>query len=347
MSVSLRAAPEPRIRGVLEQAEFGSSTHPDERAGQLEHGCSVLVCTRHRPALLERFLDSLALQSPAPHSLIIVDASGDQLSRDVLERHPRRQALARFVLYVRVDASLTGLTRQCNLGLRLVTTDLVAVFDDDIVLQPGCLAAMEQAHRGDPGLVGVGAFIENEQDPPSLMWRLRRALFVVPTLAPGRYFDSGVSTPWRFATAPAALVEGDWLPGGAAMWRTEAARANGFAEDLDGYGAGNDLEFSLRIKGQGRQAVSSGARLLHLQQPGGRPDGERLGYESLRNWWYIHSVGSGGRLSARCWFAYAVLVETALQSVSLLRPARARETWRYLRGASRFVREQWRAPGLV
>ena len=131
------------------------------------------------------------------------------------------------------------------------------------------------------------------------------------------------------------------------MWRTEIARANGFAEDLDGYGVGNDLEFSLRIGRRGRQAVAGDARLLHLQQPGGRPDSERLGYESLRNWWYIHSVGSGDGLGARCWFAYAVVIETALQSASLLRPTRARETWRYLRGASRFVREHWRAPGLV
>ena len=194
MSVSLRAAPEPQIRGVLEQAEFGSSAHPDGCA-KLEYGCSVLVCTRDRPALLERFLGSLALQSPTPYSLIIVDASGDQRSREVLERHPRRDELAGWVRYLRVDASLTGVTRQRNLGLRLTTTDLVAVFDDDIVLEPGCIAAMEQAHRADPGLAGVGAFIANEQDPPSLMWRLRRLLLIVPTLAPGRYFDSGVSTP--------------------------------------------------------------------------------------------------------------------------------------------------------
>lgn len=348
MSVSLRAGPEPQVRGVLDQSEFGVCVHPDGRAGvSFEQGCSVLVCTRHRPGLLERFLDSLALQSATPDSLIIVDASGDQLSRRVLERHARRDALARCIRYVRVDASLTGVTRQRNLGLRLVTTDLVAVFDDDIVLQPGCLAAMAQAHRDDPGLAGVGAFIENEQEQPSLIWRLRRLLLVVPTLAPGRYFGSGVSTPWRFAAAPATPVEGDWLPGGAVMWRTESARANGFAEDLDGYGVGNDLEFSLRIGRRGRQAVVGGARLLHLQQAGGRPDSERLGYESLRNWWYIHSVGSGDGLGPRCWFVYAVLVETALQSISLLRPARARETWRYLRGASRFVREQWRTPGVA
>jgi GT2 family glycosyltransferase len=335
----------PRTRGILEEAGYGSVGVPDTPAGELAPGCSVLVCTRNRPALLERFLDSLALQSPTADALIIVDASADAASRIVLERHPRRDALARRIRYLRVDGSLAGVTRQRNLGLGLVATELVAVLDDDIVLLPGCLAALATVHRKDPQLAGVGAYIENEQDPPSLMWWLRRALGIVPTLAPGRYFGSGISTPWRFAAPPNEPVEGDWLPGGAVMWRTGLARASGFADELDGYGVGNDLEFSLRIGRRGRQVVTGEARLLHLQQPGGRPDPERLGYESLRNWWYIHAVGGGDRLGSRLWFGYAVVMETALQSLNLLRPAHARDTWRYLRGASRFLRERAAAAG--
>ena len=346
MSVSLRAAPEPQIRGVLEQAEFGSSAHPDGCA-KLECGCSVLVCTRDRPALLERFLGSLALQSPTPHSLIIVDASGDQRSREVLERHPRRDELAGWVRYLRVDASLTGVTRQRNLGLRLTTTDLVAVFDDDIMLEPGCIAALEQAHRADPGLAGVGAFIANEQDPPSLIWRLRRLLSscrrwlraATSTRASRPRGASPRRRRRRFRVTGSLAVQSCGEPRSPGPMdsrkistATASATISNSACELDGAGA--------------RPSPATPACCI-CSSPGGRPDSERLGYESLRNWWYIHSVGSGDGLGARCWFAYAVVVETALQSVSLLRPTRAREAWRYLRGASRFVREHWRAPGLV
>jgi GT2 family glycosyltransferase len=329
----------PGIPGVIEHAAFGESGASPAPPGGLRPGCTVVVCTRHRPTLLARFLDSLAEQSPHPEKLVIVDSSVDARSSEALERHPRRSELARRIDYRRVDPSLTGVTRQRNLGLSLVETDLVAFFDDDIVLRPGCLAALERTHRAAPALVGVGAHIENEPATPSAVWRLRRLLWIVPTLAPGRYFGSGVSTPWGFGGAFSGLVEGDWLPGGAVMWKTAAARATGFTDGLDGYGMGNDLEFSLRISRLGRQVMDGDARLLHLQEGGGRPDPRRLGYEGLRNRRHIHRIGGGDRLPLKLWFAYAVLLETGLQALNLLRPGRTRDTWQYLRGVGRFLRE--------
>ena len=332
---------QPRARGILDHVEFGNGRrqHALQPGVTVGSGCAVVVCTRHRPGLLSRFLNSLAEQAPRAAQLVIVDSSVDLRSRTMLEGHPRLGELADRIDYYRVDGSLTGVTRQRNLGLSRVEADLAAFFDDDIVLLPGCLAALEHAHRAGPDLVGVGAHIENEPATPSAIWRLRRLLFVVPSLAPGRYFGSGVSTPWGFAGATDDLVEGDWLAGGAVMWKTAAARATGFTDGLDGYGMGNDLEFSLRIARLGRQALAGDARLLHLREDGGRPDPRRLGYEGLRNRLHIHRVGGGDRIPQKLWFAYAVLVETALQALNLLRPGRSRDTWQYLRGVGRFLRE--------
>lgn len=340
---------QPRPPGVVQRAAFGESNGAPAPARTVRTGCAVVVCTRQRPALLTRFLDSLAEQSSHPAQLIIVDSSADTESSEVLERHPRRSELAERIDYCRVDASLSGVTRQRNLGLSFVETDLAAFFDDDIVLRPGCLAALERAHRAVPALAGVGAHIENAPATPSAVWRLRRLLWIVPTLAPGRYFGSGVSTPWGFGGAFDGLVEGDWLPGGAVMWKTAAARATGFTDGLDGYGMGNDLEFSLRISRFGRQVMAGDARLLHLQEGGGRPDPRRLGYEGLRNRRHIHRVGGGDRLPLKLWFAYAVLVETGLQALNLLRPGRTRDTWEYLRGVGQFLRETLHggSPGLT
>jgi GT2 family glycosyltransferase len=348
----MSATLQPLAPGILDHLELGDgqSTGTRPPSETLAAGCTVVVCTRNRPALLSRFLDSLAEQSPHPAQLVIVDAGVDTRSRTMLEGHPRRAVLADRVVYYRVDASLTGLTRQSNFALSRVETDLVAFFDDDIVLLPGCLAALERAHRADSTLVGVAAYIENEPAVPSPMWRLRRLLFLVPTLAPGRYFGSGVSTPWGFGGPFEGLVEGDWLPGGAVMWKTAAARATGFTDGLDGYGMGNDLEFSLRISRFGRQAVAGDARLLHLQEAGGRPDPRRWGYEGLRNRRHIHRVGSGDRIPLKLWFAYAMLAETGLQALNLVRPGRTRDTWEYLRGVGRFLRESLQSgppsPGL-
>jgi len=162
----------------------------------LRPGVTVVVCTFERSASLTRFLDSLTTQDRIPDCLIIVDASSDDRSERALMSHPVRERLVADVRYVRVTGALRGLPRQRNVALEQVPTDLVAFFDDDVVLLPGCLREMECVHRADATAVGVGALIQNEIVRPALRWRLRLLLGVVPHLRPGHYFRSGVSTPW-------------------------------------------------------------------------------------------------------------------------------------------------------
>jgi GT2 family glycosyltransferase len=315
----------------------GACRHPNRPALT---GVAVVVCTRNRPELLQGFLDSLALQRPMPEQLVIADSSTNDQSQQVLERHPARDRLARCVTYIRVGQALAGLTRQRRVALAAVRSDLLASFDDDIVLREGCLAALERPMRDHQELAGVGASIDNCAARLSLRWRLRRLLFVVPSLAPGRYFRSGVSTPWRYMEPAQALVAGDWLPGGAVIWRTAPVRALGYAEPLDGYGAGEDLEFSLRMAQHGPLALSREARLLHLQSGEGRPDPRRLGYELLRNRIYIRDVTARWQGSNRPWFVYAMIVETLIESLDLFRPALTRRTAAYLLGVFDCVRER-------
>src|SRR5690606_32790028 len=120
----------------------------------------------------------------------------------MLVDHPGLGLLAVVTDYVRVDGPLRGLTPQRNLGLEYATAQLVAFFDDDVVLLPGALdslvvALLSRGVRAER-LGGVGAVIENELAPPNALWRVRRALGVVPTLRPGAYTSSGMSVPWRF-----------------------------------------------------------------------------------------------------------------------------------------------------
>jgi GT2 family glycosyltransferase len=301
---------------------------------------AVAVCTVRRARSLRRFLDSLAFQRPRPDELVVVDGSPDDETERMLTGHPHRGALAARVRYERVEPARLGLTRQRNVALELVRSELVAFFDDDVVLLPDCLAALLAGHRD--AVVGVGALVANEQGAPHFGWRLRRLLRVVPTLEPGRYCATGVSTPWRFHDPPPdALVDGEWLPGGATMWCAPLARALRFAEGFAGYASGEDLEFSLRAGRHGRLVLATAARVLHLHEPGGRPDPYRLGYSTVRNHHHIHaSSAHGGRRSASLRFGYAAAIETLAAGAGLLRAGRAAEGWRYVRGAARFAGER-------
>ena len=125
----------------------------------LEEGCTIAICTYKRARSLKMFLDSLVGHDCKPSNLIIVDASPDDETEQLVQHHPIIQYLANRLLYFRVSGPLRGLPQQRNFALRWVRTDLVVFFDDDIVLLPNCLRRMQKALRlpGDQ-IAGVGAF---------------------------------------------------------------------------------------------------------------------------------------------------------------------------------------------
>lgn len=291
---------------------------------------SVVLCTYKRPASVAQFLDSLLLQSRPPDELLVVDASRDSATSALVSDHPIVRRIA--VSYWRVEDPLRGLTRQRNFALDNITCDLVGFFDDDVVLDSRCLREMERAHRAAPDLAGVGCFAEPATAPTAL-WQLRRALGMVPDLRPGSYTSSGMSVPWCFQQATEDAIEGDWLPGCAMMLRSEFAARVRFDDVLMGYGQGEDLEFSLRLKSTGRLAMVGTARCEHHHAPAGRPDPFRLGHMEIRNrhriWRRMH--GAPG-LAARTAFAYVWTLDTLFLMRDAIRPQYARDGLRRIAG---------------
>jgi GT2 family glycosyltransferase len=291
-------------------------------------GVSAVLCTHRRPASVQRFLRTVATQSRRPDELLVVDASpGDETERIVAGEHTRCP-----VAYWRVAGPLRGLTRQRNFALARVAHDLVAFFDDDVVLDEHCLAELERAHRLADDIVGIGCFAE-PFTPPTRLWKIRRVLGIVPHLRPGSYTTSGMSIPWRFHEPTDRLVEGDWLPGCAMMVKTRTARQLLFDESLTGYGQGEDLDFSLRLRTRGRLAVAGAARCLHLHEPAGRPDALKLGQMEISNRYRIWRRHHRAPTRGASWrFAYAWSVDTLMLVRDVLRPGRARDGWRRIAG---------------
>lgn len=320
----------------------GAATAADRRplspGAALRRGCAVAVCTYRRAEGLARFLDSLAGQQRRPDQLIVVDASPDDETERMMAARTDHEALAGELLYFRVTGPLKGLTRQRNFALCWVETDLVAFFDDDVVLTPDCVAEMERAGRtAGEGVVGVGAYVLDERRRPPLLWRMRRLLGIVPHLQPGRYCRSGMSLPWSFLAPTTDCVEGDWLSGCAMLWRADLARAIGFDETFSGYSNGEDLEFSLRMRAHGRLVVAGTARAWHLRESSGRPNAYQMGYAGLTNLYRIHRHCLDRRTwRDAAWFLYAFGMDTLIRGGALIRPG---ETWqkiRFLQGRLRF-----------
>ena len=321
------AAGQARARaGVVEHWRSGGAQAADARpmtsslsafqpSGPMP-GVSLVLCTYQRPDSVKRFLDSVSAQTRPVDELIVVDASRDEATGAVVASwHGSRD-----VAYWRVEDPLRGLTRQRNFALETVAYDLTAFFDDDVVLEPDCVAEMERAHRASPGLAGVGCFAE-PSIPPTRLWRLRRALGIVPHLRPGSYTRTGMSVPWRFHEPTNQVIEGDWLPGCAMLLKTEAARQVRFDEALAGYGQGEDLDFSLRLRHEGRIAMVGAAHCEHLHASAGRPNAFRLGHMEICNRHLIwRRVYRRPRVLDRLGFGYAWTLDTILLVRDAVRP---------------------------
>jgi GT2 family glycosyltransferase len=225
-------------------------------------GFSFVICTYKRASSLKRFLNSLEIQDRKPDRLVIVDASPDPETEQMIKEHPAVERLAQDLIYFRVRGALQGLTRQRNFGLSRVHTDLVGFFDDDVILSPGCIRELEKTHRSlGNEVVGVGAFISNGMKRPNTIWKLRLRLRMVGSLEPGKYFSSGISTPWGFLPNTDKIVDVDCLPGCAMTWKTSVVHQVGFHSGFDGYALGEDLDFSLRARLKGKLVVAGAARL--------------------------------------------------------------------------------------
>ncbi len=312
-------APKPETvsrRGVVQHWTAGQ---PSSQASTLRTGISLVLCTYQRPESVTRFLESVSRQTRTVDEVVVIDASRDTQTSDAVAAWRG----APHVSYWRVEDPLRGLTRQRNMSLELVAYDLVAFFDDDVVLHPGCIAEMERAHRVAPDLAGLGCFAETWMRP-TLLWRMRRALRVVPHLEPGRYTHTGMSVPWRFHAPTTEVVDGDWLPGCAMMLKTEVACRVGFDEALTGYGQGEDLAFSLRLRQWGRIALAGAAMCQHLHAPPGRPNAFKLGHMEIWNRYRIwRQVYPQPRLTDHLAFAYAWTLDTILLTRDAVRPRHA------------------------
>jgi glycosyltransferase involved in cell wall biosynthesis len=110
---------------------------------------SVVVCTRDRPALLERCLGAIAaLDYPAYELLVIDNAPSDDAAREVVSRFEGR--------YVREDRR--GLDWARNRGIAEATHDIVAFTDDDAVVDSRWLRGFAAAFA-IPGVMGVTGLV--------------------------------------------------------------------------------------------------------------------------------------------------------------------------------------------
>jgi len=225
---------------------------------------SVIIATKDRPELLRHCLQSLARQEHLADELVIVDASTKPIK-------PQEVVPVVYHDAARLIRAQPCLTRQRNEGFRASQGDIVLYLDDDVVLEPGYIAALVAAFEQDrTGQVAAATGrITNINHPGwqhplrSILW-LFNLLFQLPDLGSGKFRLSGFPTfPYHCDTA--RWVE--TLSGCNMAFRREVLDHYQFDESLPGYGFMDDDDMAYRISRQYDCLYVADARLAHLSMP--------------------------------------------------------------------------------
>jgi GT2 family glycosyltransferase len=230
---------------------------------------SVLIITLNRPDCMQRCLECLHVQTPAPDQIIVVDSSPDDRTKEVVARFPE-------VLYLRNPNGFGRMTASRNLGIRSATGDILAFLDDDAFAHPGWLAALREGFC-DPKVGAVGGRALNNQPGEET-----RGIHEIGQLKP-----NGVLT-GNFAADPGKVLEVRHIMGCNMAFRREVvAQLGGFREDYIGIsGVREDTDMCLRVGRLGYKILFVPAACVdHLGAPqavGQRFD-TRYAFDSERN----------------------------------------------------------------
>src|SRR5215212_6426639 len=129
---------------------------------------SAIVPTIGRPESLRALLESLAAQTRSVDEVIIADASTDDATESVISAW----ALTGLVV-TRVAVHPPNAVRQRNIAIELSNGEYLLFLDDDVVLEPDCVAQMLAVLEAHDNVVAVTADFNNQNWPvPTRIWQL-------------------------------------------------------------------------------------------------------------------------------------------------------------------------------
>ncbi|WP_182252402.1 glycosyltransferase family 2 protein [Microbacterium esteraromaticum] len=212
-----------------------------------ERSALVVVATYRRPEHVRTCLEHLAAQTVAPARVVVVDASPDTLTRDVVSDFPD-------VHYRRNDLGVGLLATSRAIGVQGADEDVIAFIDDDAYAEPQWLAEILAAYD-DPAVGAVGGRADNDRPGEELEGWDRI----------GRLLPDGTLT-GNFGADPGRIVETDHMLGANMTVRTEALRSIGGIHDhYPGTCLREDSDLALRVKTAGWRVVfAPRAAVLHV-----------------------------------------------------------------------------------
>lgn len=254
---------------------------------------SAIVPTIGRAESLRALLESLSTQVYRVDEVIVADASGRDETR-LLINEPQWRELGLKIN--REVVNPPNAVRQREAAIKIATGEFLLFLDDDVILEPECVAHMMDLLKTNADVVGVTADFNNQTWPqPTKIWQWY--LHYVLKLGKEEWQGRVVGPLLRFGynPVPAGPAPMEWLGTGNSLIRHSAyQQAGGFSDFfLHQCTINEDVDLSLKLSRIGRILFCPAARMSHHQAPEGRVTAILAAEDDLFNRFFIlrHTLG--------------------------------------------------------
>jgi len=274
------------------------------RSGLPRPRVSVIIPTMNRPVELLDCVRTLACQTWMPDELIIVD------NAELDDAPIRRIAVEAGMRYVFLRIARPGIARSRNLGIDHSSGEIIMFLDDDCLLHSEYVEEVMDVFVEDAAHeVGGASGMERLIRPWSLSHRVWDALAIFFCQAgtrrqEGRMLSSGFMTEMLHFEKRTNV---EYLHGCFTTWRRAVFDEDRFDEFFDGYGTGEDKEFSYRVGRKHRLVINPRGKIHHLATSSGRANFIDRGFQGPYNNNYIFKKLMPQTVVARLMFAWAVI----------------------------------------
>ncbi|HET9334700.1 MAG TPA: glycosyltransferase family 2 protein [Gemmatimonadota bacterium] len=124
---------------------------------------SVVIPTYGRDDVLVETVNRVLALDPPPAELLVVDQT--RRHSDDVERELMRLSASGAIAWIRLPAP--SIPRAMNVGLLRARSEIVLFLDDDVIPEPGLIAAHLEAHRESGAAVVAGQVLQPGEEPKS------------------------------------------------------------------------------------------------------------------------------------------------------------------------------------
>lgn len=265
------------------------------------------------------FIKSLNYQTLLPLELIIVDAS-ETSSEEIYREELRPDINLKYWL-----VKSPGTTYQRNFGAQKAQGDILAIYDDDVILEADFLAEILQVFQSDSDqkIGAVCGKITNNPLRSKVLFRLHRfgakiikKIFFLQEEGPGNFKKSGFPRPFDYQKLTRKKLS-QTLSGCTATFRKEVFLNYLYDEQLTGYSYMDDADLGYRLSRKYQIVFTPFAKCEHRASPSNRLNRYEASRMLIRNHRYLFKKNFPQTLSSKTAHALSLIGYPILQMWNL------------------------------